>query len=165
MARETNDSMPNYVLKIVKSMLNGTKDPVITVFGVAYKGGVEDTRETPALSFITQAENAGYKVKCYDPLVKKFQHELYSLYDATLDSDCIVLIADHMDFQKVDPTTLKMRSKNLVDTRNILDHHRWMEAGFNVRVLGSPKVMSPSSNFDYEFALEEGKIKILGRNE
>ena len=45
------------------------------VFGVAYKGGVDDTRETPALKFIKLAENEGYKVKVHDPHVKEFEYE------------------------------------------------------------------------------------------
>jgi UDP-N-acetyl-D-mannosaminuronic acid dehydrogenase len=53
--------MPNQVLQIVKGMLKGVNNPVISVFGVAYKGGVDDTRETPALKFIKLAENEGYK--------------------------------------------------------------------------------------------------------
>jgi UDP-N-acetyl-D-mannosaminuronic acid dehydrogenase len=163
-AREINDSMPNYVLKVVKNIVNGTKDPVITVLGVAYKGNVEDSRETPALRFITMAENAGYNVKCYDPLVKEFQHKILSLEDASFESDCIVLITDHDVFRKIDPKILKMRTKNVVDTRNILDHRQWVDAGYNVRVLGCNKIMTPSSNIDYEFALAQGKIKILGRN-
>jgi UDP-N-acetyl-D-mannosaminuronate dehydrogenase len=40
---------------------------------------VDDTREAPALRFIKLAESAGYRVKAYDPLVKKFESQLYSL--------------------------------------------------------------------------------------
>jgi UDP-N-acetyl-D-mannosaminuronic acid dehydrogenase len=163
-AREVNDTMPNHVLKVARSMINGTKNPIITVLGVAYKGNVEDTRETPALRFITIAENTGYTVKCHDPIVKEFQHGNLSLEDATADTDCIVLIADHNVFRKIDPETLGVRTKNLVDTRNILDHRRWRDAGFSIRVLGYNRVMTPLSTAQYEFALEQGKIKILGPN-
>ena len=30
-----------------------------------------------------------------------------------------------------------MRNKNLIDTRNCLDHNNWMSAGFDVKVLGN----------------------------
>ncbi len=50
----------------------GVNNPIITVFGVAYKGGVYDTRETPALKFIKLAENEGYKVEVHDLHVKEF---------------------------------------------------------------------------------------------
>jgi UDP-N-acetyl-D-mannosaminuronic acid dehydrogenase len=139
LAREINDGMPNHILQIVKGMLKSVNDSVITVFGVAYKGGVDDTRETPALKFIKLAENEGYTVKVHDPLVKDFKYELYSLEEAVRDSDCIVLVTDHAQFRQIDPQeiSLLMRNRNLVDARNILDHRKWELARFKMRVLGN----------------------------
>jgi len=141
LAREINDSMPNYVLQIVRSLLKGVRDPVITVFGVAYKGNVDDTRETPALKFIRLAENEGYEVRCYDPHVKEFEYEILDLDEAVRGSDCIVIIADHNIFKDIDPQKIAklMRNKNIVDTRNLLDHEKWRKAGFKVKVLGDGK--------------------------
>jgi len=111
------------------------------VFGVAYKGNVDDTRETPALKFIRLAENEGYKVRCYDPYVKEFEFKLLNLEDALKDSDCIIIIADHDTFKDIDPEKIAkfMRNKNLVDTRNLLDHKKWRNAGFKVKILGDGK--------------------------
>ena len=138
LAREINDGMPNHVLQIVKGMTKGVDDPVITVFGVAYKGGVDDTRETPALKFIKLAENEGYKVEVHDPYVKEFEYELLELEEAVKGSDCIVLITDHKVFKEVEPKEISalMRNKNVVDTRNMLDAERWKKEGFRVKVLG-----------------------------
>jgi len=130
--------MPNHVLQIVKRLVDGIKDPVITVFGVAYKGGVDDTRETPALKFIKLAENEGYKVKVHDPHVEEFEYKILGLEESVRNSDCIVLITDHPEFKEIRPAKIfeLMRSKNVLDTRNILDAERWKEAGFCVKVLG-----------------------------
>ena len=138
LAREINDSMPNYVLQIVRELLEDVKDPIITVFGVAYKGEVDDTRETPALKFIKLAENEGYNVKVHDPLVKSFEYEILGLEEAIRDSDCLVIITDHSKFREIDPGTISklMRKKNVVDSRNILDWDKWEKAGFRVNVLG-----------------------------
>lgn len=138
LARVINDSMPNHVLQIVKDMLKSVDNPIITVFGVAYKGDVDDTRETPALRFIRLAENEGYMVKVHDPYVKKFKYEILGFEDAVKDSDCIVLITDHAQFKEINPKEIAylMRNKNVLDTRNILDVRRWEETGFNVKVLG-----------------------------
>ena len=141
LAREINDGMPNHVLQIVKRMLKGVKNPIITVLGVAYKAGVDDTRETPALKFIKLAENEGYKVKVHDPHVKDFEYEIFGLENAFRGSDCIVLITDHHEFKEIDPKEISslMRNKNVVDTRNMLDAKRWKENGFEVKVLGEGK--------------------------
>ena len=139
LSREINDSMPGYVLQTVKKVLKDVKEPVITVFGVAYKGDVDDTRETPALKFIKLAENEGYKVKIYDPVVKVFgDKKILDLDEALRDSDCIILIAEHTKFKEIEPNEIieKMRNKNIVDTRNMLNREKWKEAGFRVKVLG-----------------------------
>jgi UDP-N-acetyl-D-mannosaminuronic acid dehydrogenase len=143
LARSINDSMPNHVLQMVKEMVGDIKDPVVTVFGVAYKANVDDSRESPAIKFIKLAENEGYEVRCFDPIVKKFAYELLPLRNSLEGSDCIVLIADHELFKKMDPFSLQMRNKNLVDTRNILDRDTWRKAGFNIRILGVKNISNP----------------------
>lgn len=137
-AREINEQMPNYTLKKVKELIRDVKDPTITVFGVAYKGNVDDTRETPALKFIKLAENEGFKVKIFDPFVKKFEYPLLGLEEAVKDSDCIVVITDHDIFRELEPEEIGklMRNRNVFDGRNVLDHKRWIDAGFRVKVLG-----------------------------
>jgi UDP-N-acetyl-D-mannosaminuronic acid dehydrogenase len=102
---------------------------------------VDDTRETPALKFIKLAENEGYKVKVHDPYVKEFEYDVLGLEEAARDSDCIVLITDHLEFKEIEPKEISslMRNNNVVDTRNVLDAEQWKEAGFKVNVLGDGK--------------------------
>jgi len=141
LARYVNDTMPNYVLRKIRKMLMDIDYPTITVFGVAYKGNVDDARETPALRFIRLAENDGFKIKVYDPFVKEFEYPILSLEEAVKDSDCIVVITDHEVFKFLDPKEIGklMRNKCMFDARNILDHEKWKEAGFEIRVLGNGK--------------------------
>ena len=138
LARDINDSMPGHVFKLVKEFTHGIEKPVVTVLGVAYKGNVDDTRETPALHLIGLAAKEGYEVKVHDPWVKSFDYKLVSLEDASMGSDCLVLITDHTAFKEIDPVKISslMRNRNLVDTRNALEHDRWRAAGFKVRILG-----------------------------
>ncbi len=123
LARNINDSMPIHVLKKVKEMVNGIENPVITVFGVAYKGDIADTRATPALKFIKLAEKEGFTVKIYDPLVKEFEYPILSLEEAVEGSDCIVVLTDHSIYKKmcVKKFINLMKNVNIVDTRNIID--------------------------------------------
>ena len=141
LAREINDSMPRHVLRLVKELGIGTHS-TITVLGVAYKGDVDDTRETPALKFIKLAENEGYEVKVHDPLVKSFEYGILSLEAAVKDSDCLVIITDHSKFKELEPGEIArlMRKRNVVDSRNILDRRRWERAGFKVKVLGDGRL-------------------------
>mgnify|MGYP000870016533 CR=1 FL=1 len=142
-AREVNDSMPNYVLHVARSMLAGIRNPTICVFGVAYKGNIGDTRESPAFKFIQLAENEGYTVRCHDPHVGEFPHSLMDAADAVTGSDCLIILTDHDCFRTIDPAGLRMRTKLVIDARNILDHEKWTDQGFAVRVLGDGSPMQP----------------------
>ncbi|NLA38996.1 MAG: nucleotide sugar dehydrogenase [Methanomicrobiales archaeon] len=144
-AREVNDSMPNYVLQITRSLLYSIKNPIISIFGVAYKGNVGDTRESPAFKFIQLAGNEGYTIRCHDPYVRDFPHPLMGAADAADGSDCLVILADHDCFRNIDPAELQVRTKFVVDTRNILDHERWIGQGFAVRVLGDGSQVYPAA--------------------
>ncbi|MHC1688633.1 MAG: nucleotide sugar dehydrogenase [Methanothrix sp.] len=138
LSREINDSMPNHVLQIAQKILCNINNPIVTIFGVAYKGNVDDTRETPALKFIKLAENEGYTIRIYDPHVKRFEYNLFGLDNSMQDSDCIILLTDHAEFKNLNPRTVSnlMRNKNVIDTRNILDKEIWEKEGFKLTVLG-----------------------------
>lgn len=138
MSRQINDSMPQYVLKMVKEMLAGIENPTITVFGVAYKGDIADTRATPAKKFIKLAEKEGFKVKIYDPFVKEWCYPILGLEEAVEGSDCIVVLTDHSEFREIDPSKIyiKVSSRKILDTRNIINLDLWKNNGFNVYTIG-----------------------------
>lgn len=138
LSREINDSMPNYVLLNVRQLLDGINKPTVTIFGVSYKGNVDDTRETPALKIIKLAENEGYDVKIYDPIVNNFEYPLSDLEKAVNGSDCIVIVSDHDEFKEIKPAKFAgiMRNRNVIDTRNILDQTLWEDAGFKFKLIG-----------------------------
>ena len=138
LARDINDSMPNYVMQLIREMMNDGRELTITILGVAYKANVDDTRETPARKLIRLAQNEGYQIKVHDPNVKAFEYDLLDLEEAVRDTDCIVIITDHQVFKEIDPSGLigLVRSPNVLDCRNVLDEEIWKEAGFNIRTLG-----------------------------
>ena len=136
LAREINDSMPAYVVKLVKDMLKNIEHPTITLLGLAYKGNVDDTRESPSFKIRKIAESEGITVKLYDPIIRDFPGNHQTIHDAVKDTDCIVLVTDHEIFTHIEPKSLMVRNKNLIDTRNILNHHVWRDAGYHVKILG-----------------------------
>jgi len=141
-AREVNTAMAGHVLSLVRRLLGGGPDARVTVLGVAYKGGVGDTRETPANRFYRLARNEGYDLRAYDPRVGSYRHGLYPLEEAIEDSDCLVVLADHSEFADLSPTSIgeRMHRRTVVDTRDVLDRDRWVEAGFTVSTLGDGRV-------------------------
>lgn len=137
-ARKINDMMPDHVIAMVKQVVN-VDPPNIAVFGIAYKGNVDDYRQSPSLRIIDLAEDQGWGVKIYDPVVKKtHEYPLLELEEAVRDSDCIIIATDHDKFSNINPVPIAplMRLKNVIDTRNILDKEKWQQAGFTYRLLG-----------------------------
>jgi len=137
LAREINDYMAFHVVKLAKKIIGEIEKPTITILGLAYKADVDDLRESPALKIKKIAKSEGFNVKVFDPLVKDHSGSCKDIEEASVDSDCLILVTDHSEFKNIDPNSLPVRNKNLVDTRNFLDHENWKTAGYNVKVLGS----------------------------
>jgi UDP-N-acetyl-D-mannosaminuronic acid dehydrogenase len=138
LSREINDTQPYKVLALIEQAVKGIKDPKVTVLGVAYKGNVDDTRESPALAVVERLKERGYMLSVIDPHVKQLSQTLSDVKDGFAGSDIAVLLTDHSKFRDLDPETLGrlMRTRQLLDTRNFLVHHAWQKAGFKVSCLG-----------------------------
>lgn len=141
LSREINDAQPKHVFKAIEEATRGLKEPKVTVLGVTYKGNVDDTRESPARELIHLLRERNYAVAAYDPHVSTFEIKLDGLEEAFRSSDYAVVMADHDEFKYLDPDKLGklMRTKQVLDTRNILDLKKWQEAGFRAKLLGRGK--------------------------
>ncbi|HEX9745959.1 MAG TPA: nucleotide sugar dehydrogenase [bacterium] len=141
LARETNDHQPEIVVEKILEIIGQIENPHVAIFGVSYKGNVDDTRESPALEIINGLKNK-VDLRVYDPHVHGgVGHEMSSLSESVNGADLIVVLADHMDFRFLMPEELgkNMRNRILLDTRNFLDRKRYETAGFEVWTLGSGK--------------------------
>ena len=69
----------------------------VQVAGIAYKAGVSDTRESPALKLITELRKMGAQVSWHDPLVKSFGNEKSSSLVSNIDLGLIVTPHNEID--------------------------------------------------------------------
>ena len=71
---EINDNMPDYVVERLMDILNEEEKPLknskIMLLGVAYKGDIDDLRESPALKVWEELEKKDAKVVYHDPYCK-----------------------------------------------------------------------------------------------
>jgi UDP-N-acetyl-D-glucosamine dehydrogenase len=121
LAGKVNENMPWYCRSLISQALNhgrqrslsGSK---ILVLGVAYKPGIGDMRESPALKLIELLQTAGADVSYHDEHVPAL-HE-FGLTSVPLEPkkfDCLAIVTDHkgIDYQGlVDGDTV------IVDFRN-----------------------------------------------
>lgn len=141
LSRIINDNMPMYVVKRVGEILEGIESPQVSVLGIAYKGNVDDTRESPATTVIRLMQQQGIRVRVYDPHVRNYEVELNSFEQALENSDLILILADHDEFKYLAPEELGrlVRHKIVLDTKNCLKPEKWEQEGFNIEVLGRSK--------------------------
>jgi UDP-N-acetyl-D-glucosamine dehydrogenase len=117
LAGKLNQAQPHYCVQRIERTLNDAGKPVkgsrILILGVAYKGGVGDLREAPALKIISGLRELGAEISYHDPHAPTLaEHGLTSVdLDAelgTADIVCIVTAHPEVDHEKV------VREANLV---------------------------------------------------
>ena len=112
----------------------------VCALGLTFKAGTDDRRDSPAILIIQSLLAKGIEVHAYDPTVSIVDtadelsgivlHE--SSQDAVRNSDLVLLLTEWPEFTSLDPAAIgpKMRSRNVVDARNILNATQWRSAGF-----------------------------------
>lgn len=143
MSRNTNDSMPSYTAQKTQAILNQNKiaGGKVAVLGLAFKGNVDDMRESPSTIVISELQNLGLDVVSYDPHIKENKHDTQtqSLEEATKDADIIVVLTDHNEFKALQPEAISAKSNIVFDTKNCLNRENWEIAGFEFHLLGDAK--------------------------
>ncbi len=140
LAREINNGMPEYTVEIVRTMLADKNEEMegakVTVLGLAYKGNVDDCRESPALKIIKNLESHGAKVSTYDPFVKN-KSTAHSLQEAVHGSSAVVIATAHNKFKNLSPVFFaKHNVPIVVDGQNILAKHKFFRTGIEYRGIG-----------------------------
>lgn len=134
-ARTVNDGMPAYVTGRLAGALEGLSGATIAVIGVAYKGGVADTRESPSLVLADRLEAEGVsKIRLTDPYVDatEIDRDIVSLEQSINDADAAIIVTDHPEYGALTPSTFseEMRGRVILDTRDMLTPERWEAEGF-----------------------------------
>ncbi|MDJ1090147.1 nucleotide sugar dehydrogenase [Macrococcus caseolyticus] len=120
LARDINVSMPEYVVHRTKDILSRIGGNKVTVFGLTYKGDVDDIRESPAFDIYEMLTASQYEVVAYDPHVKQeFVEE--DMETAVKDSDLVLILSDHSEFKQLtDGDFDGMRNRYILDTKNVV---------------------------------------------
>lgn len=143
LSRHINDSMPAYTAQKTLSILKDNKieGGKVAVLGLAFKGNVNDIRESPSITVIDYLQQLGLEVVSFDPHIKENNHETQTQYleEATRDADILLFLTDHHEFKTFDPLTITTNNKIVFDTKNCLNRKVWQNAGFQYYLLGDAK--------------------------
>jgi UDPglucose 6-dehydrogenase len=117
----------------------------IAVLGATFKPDSDDVRDSPALDIAAQLHAAGAKVVVHDPkgiepARKRFPTLAFEedVKVAVKDADAILHLTEWKEYRELDPSVIGqlVKSKFLIDGRNMLDRDKWRSAGWRVHALG-----------------------------
>ncbi|EWG09050.1 nucleotide sugar dehydrogenase [Cytobacillus firmus] len=140
-AREINESTPDRIVNLIESAIQGISSPIITLLGLAYKGNIDDLRESPALVIYDKLRKKGYDIKWHDPYVQKeLEGKCETIEEAVYTSDCAVILTDHNQYKTQEFKILSdlFRNRILIDTRNIVNKNSMIAAGYKCLQIGTP---------------------------
>ncbi|WP_407370887.1 nucleotide sugar dehydrogenase [Carnobacterium sp.] len=122
-ARHTNDSMPEFVLERVHTIMKekGMTDlSRVGLYGLTYKQDVDDIRESPTLQLLEKMkEHLAPGLKVYDPMVHtKIVDNQYTDFDAFLgEVDFVIVMVSHTHILHNED---KLAGKVILDTQKVL---------------------------------------------
>jgi UDPglucose 6-dehydrogenase len=131
--------------KIIAVAGKDKKSKTVALLGLAFKGGTDDVRESPALKIVKILMDNGMKVRAYDPEASSNAvREIQSLnvFDSPLlaaeKADMLVIATEWNEFKTLDLNMLKekMAAPVIIDLRNLLDPSHCRELGFKYIGIG-----------------------------
>ena len=117
----------------------------IALFGLAFKAGTDDTRDSPALEIARRLTAAGAAVQAFDPAVSASgAAESIGIsvagdaYEACEGAAALVVATEWDDYRRLDFSRIAqvMDQRHVVDARNMLDRAALERLGFTYSGLG-----------------------------
>ena len=133
------------VQKVLQALDNDLSEKTIAVWGLTFKAGTDDLRDSPSIEIIKRLLALGLQVKGYDPTVAQHRPGIpenleisLSPIEVTVKADVMLVLTEWDDFKWISPSTIaiSMRGKQIIDARNLLDRKDWERSGFNYQGIG-----------------------------
>ena len=118
---------------------------IVAVWGLTFKAGTDDLRDSPAIAIIERLMKLGARVQAYDPTVNVIRPGIpsdlviaASCGEATTQADVLAVLTEWDEFKWVSAseTSTHMTGKQIIDARNLLDRKDWERAGFTYQGIG-----------------------------
>jgi len=141
LAREINNSMPEYTINLLSEALNNYEKPIkkttIGLLGLSYKGNVGDLRESPSIKLKNILIEKGADLLIYDPFFPEMSN-VNSLDEILNKSYAILIATDHDIFKNITGEILKKNNVNIViDGKNCLNKIDILNSGIYYKGIGT----------------------------
>ena len=144
-----NEEQRQRFLGKVRKALWILKGKRLAVLGLAFKGGTDDVRESPALAIVQALLREGCEIAAYDPAAASRAAEIItdqrltfakSAYGAAEQADALLILTDWEEFAELDLSRLHtaLRYPIVIDGRNLYDPEKMAENGLVYLSMGRP---------------------------
>jgi len=146
-----NEEQRHRFLRKVRSVLWTLRGKRLGVLGLAFKGGTDDIRESPALLLVQELLREGCRICAYDPAAMERAKEVLNsgvefakdAYEAATGSDALLILTEWEEFASLDLERLRALVKYpiVLDGRNLYDPAAMVEHGFSYYSVGRPPAL------------------------
>ena len=141
---QTNDEQYERIaLKVVEACGGSVAGKTIAAWGLTFKANTDDLRDSPAIAILTLLNGMGAKVTAYDPQARGVEvlpwiNRVDSALAACDGADVLAVLTEWPEFSSiaVSDVSERLKSKAVVDGRNVLEPQGWKAHGFVYRGVG-----------------------------
>lgn len=140
--------------RVIDACDGDVKGKRIAILGLSFKPNTDDMRDSPSLQIIPYLQDEGAEIAAYDPVAmdeaKKHLENIEwceNSYDAAKNADALVIITEWNEFRALSISRLSelMKTKCMIDLRNIYNPDELRERGFLYVSVGRPAVRPEES--------------------
>jgi UDPglucose 6-dehydrogenase len=145
-----NEEQRHRFIRKVRSALWTLRGKRLGVLGLAFKGGTDDIRESPAILLVQALLQEGCDITAYDPAAQERAKEALnssvrfaeSAYQAAREADALLILTEWEEFAALDLERLHSELKYpiVIDGRNLYDPGIMAAHGFTYYSVGKPAV-------------------------
>lgn len=141
-----NEEQRRRFIRMVRSALWTLRGKRLAVLGLAFKGGTDDVRESPAILLIQSLLQEGCQICAYDPAAQDRAREILdakveyadTAYEAARGADALLILTEWEEFAALDLKQLHAALKYpiIIDGRNLYDPAIMTAHGFTYYSIG-----------------------------
>ena len=147
-----NEDQRQRFLKKVRSVLWTLRGKRLGVLGLAFKGGTDDIRESPAILLVQELLREGCHISAHDPAAMDRAKEVLHAsveytagpYEAATGADALLILTEWEEFAALDLGRLRKLLKYpiVIDGRNLYDPATMSAHGFSYYSVGRPAALT-----------------------
>jgi UDPglucose 6-dehydrogenase len=147
-----NEEQRHRFMRKVRGVLWTFRGKRLGVLGLAFKGGTDDIRESPAMLLVQELLREGCHICAYDPAAMNRAREVLTsgvefasdAYEAAAGADALLILTEWEEFAALDLDRLRSLVKYpiVLDGRNLYDPAVMLERGFSYYSVGRPAVLT-----------------------